>query len=55
MKFLFVLLAVSLTAVLAAAGAMWWRFSRHLRRSDRALKNALGEIQAERESVKQNS
>jgi hypothetical protein len=55
MKILFALLGVCLTAILVTAGAMWWRFSRHLRRSDQALKDALGEIQVERESVKQNS
>jgi len=53
MKALFVLLVLCLAAILVAAGAMWWRFSRHLRRSDHALKNALGEIETERETERE--
>ena len=55
MKALFVLLVLCLAAILVAAGAMWWRFSRHLRRSDQALKDALGEIEQERDIVEQKS
>jgi hypothetical protein len=55
MRALFVLLVLCLAAILVAAGAMWWRFSRHLRRSDQALKDALGEIEKERDIVEQKS
>ncbi|HLY98183.1 MAG TPA: hypothetical protein VKT33_03870 [Candidatus Angelobacter sp.] len=54
MKYLFALLVLSLVAILAAAGAMWLRFRLHLYRSNKALKNALGEIRPDQESVKQN-
>jgi Flp pilus assembly protein TadB len=51
MKYLFIILVLCVVAILVAAGAMWWRLRRHLRRSDEALKNALAEIQTEHKSV----
>ena len=51
MKYLFVLLAICLVAILVTAGAMWRRYSRHLRHSNEALKNTLEEIEHEQEPV----
>lgn len=47
MKVLFVILAVSLVAILVTVGALWLRLRWHLRRSrsGEALKNALAEIE----------
>ena len=53
MKTLFVILVLSVVAVLVAALAMWWRLRHHLRQSDEALKNALREIEPEHESIEQ--
>ena len=53
MKTLFVILVLSVVAVLIAALAMWWRLRHHLRQSDEALKNALREIEPEHESIEQ--
>jgi len=50
MKALFVLLVLSTVTVLVAAIAMWWRLRRHLRKSDKALEQALREIQPEHEA-----
>ena len=46
MKLSFVILAVSLVAILATLGALFWRLRWHLRRSRSgdALENALAEI-----------
>jgi len=51
MKYLFVLLAICLLAILVIAIAMWRRYSRHLHSSNEALKNALAEIEREQEPV----
>jgi hypothetical protein len=51
MKYLVVILAISVSASLVAAIAVWWRLRWHLRRSDESLKNALAEIQPEHEQV----
>ncbi len=51
MKALFIILMLSVGAILAAAGALWWRLRWHLRRSDDALKNALKEMQPEHEPI----
>jgi hypothetical protein len=51
MKILFIILVLSLGAILLTVVAMWWRLRWHLRRSDDALKNALAEIQPEHESI----
>jgi uncharacterized membrane protein len=51
MKILFVLLALCLLAILVIAIAMWRRYSRHLHRSNEALKSTLAEIEREREPV----
>jgi len=51
MKTLFVVLVVSVAALLVAALAMWWRLRRHLRQSNEALAKALREIETEHESV----
>jgi len=47
MVYLFVLLVASLLAILVAAGAMWWRLRRHLRRPHQALNNVPEEIQSQ--------
>lgn len=44
MKVLFVLLALSLVAILVAVGAMLWRLRWHLRRSPAAVQNPPVEI-----------
>jgi hypothetical protein len=51
MKALVIIFVLSLGAILATVGALWWRLRWHLRRSDDALKNALAEIQPEHESM----
>jgi hypothetical protein len=51
MKYLFVLLAICLVVILVTALLMWRRYSRHLHSSNEALKNALAEIEREREPV----
>lgn len=51
MKILFIILLVSLGAILLTVAAMWLRLRWHLRRSDHALRNALAEIQPEREPI----
>ncbi|HKF21212.1 MAG TPA: hypothetical protein VKE93_06560 [Candidatus Angelobacter sp.] len=51
MRILFVFLVLSLTAILLAVGALWWRLRWHLRRSDDALKKTLAEIQPEHETA----
>jgi len=51
MKYLVVILAISVSASLVAAIAVWWRLRWHLRRSDESLKNTLAEIQPEHEQV----
>ena len=51
MKILFIVLVLSLGAILVTVMAMWLRLRWHLRRSDRALKNALADIQQEHESM----
>jgi hypothetical protein len=49
MKVLFIILALSVTALLATAGTLWLRLRWQLRRSDEALKDALAAIHPERE------
>jgi uncharacterized membrane protein YciS (DUF1049 family) len=49
MRVLFVILVLSVGAILVAVAAMWLRLRWHLRRSDQALKNALADIQREQE------
>jgi hypothetical protein len=49
MKVLFIILAISVTALLATAGALWWRVQWQLRRSDEALKKALAAMDSEHE------
>lgn len=51
MKILFLILLLSVGAILVTVVALWWRLRWHLRRSDHALKNALAEIQPEHESI----
>jgi hypothetical protein len=51
MKIFFVLLVLSTVAILIAVVAMWWRLRRHLRASNRALQQALSEIEPEHETV----
>lgn len=51
MKALFIILVLSVGAILATAGTLWWRLRWHLRRSNDALKNALAEIQPEHEPI----
>lgn len=51
MKVLFVLLALSLGAILVAAGAMLWRLRWHLRRPHVAPAHPPLEIQPEQEPV----
>jgi nitrogen fixation-related uncharacterized protein len=47
MKALFVLLVLSMAAILVAAIAMWWRLRRHLHQSDEAVEKILQEMEAE--------
>jgi hypothetical protein len=51
MKILFLILLLSVGAILLAVVALWWRLRWHLRRSDNGLRNALAEIQPEKESI----
>jgi HAMP domain-containing protein len=51
MRYLFVLLAICLVAILVTAFAMWRRYSRHLHRSNESLKQTLAEIEQEHEPV----
>ncbi|HMF90712.1 MAG TPA: hypothetical protein VKL40_08725 [Candidatus Angelobacter sp.] len=51
MKILFVILLLSVAAVLVTVVAMWWRLRWHLRKSDNALKKTLSEIQPEHETA----
>lgn len=51
MKILFVILVLSVGAIVVAVVAMWVRLRWHLRRSDQALKNALADIQQEQEPI----
>lgn len=51
MKILFVILVLSVAAILVAVVAMWWRLRWHLRKSDDALKKTLAEIQPEHETA----
>lgn len=57
MKALFVLLVLSMLAILVAAVAMWWRLRRHLHQPDAALEKVLQEMEPEakpeHESVEQ--
>jgi Flp pilus assembly protein TadB len=57
MKALFLLLVISISAVLVAMTAMWWRLRRHLRHSDhlsdQALDVALQQIEPQHEPVQQ--
>lgn len=51
MKILFIILVLCLGAILVTVAAMWLRLHWHLRRSDRALKAALADIQPEHEPM----
>ncbi|MBZ5530147.1 MAG: hypothetical protein LAO20_01830 [Acidobacteriia bacterium] len=51
MKVLFALLVVSVAAIMVTVVAMWLRLRWHLRRSNKGLQHALGEIQPEHESL----
>jgi hypothetical protein len=51
MKILFDLLLLSITAILIAACAMWWRLRRHLRHPGAALQDAVEAVQPEPEVV----
>jgi hypothetical protein len=51
MKYLVLLLVISVGASLVVAVAVWLRLRWHLRRSDEALKNTLAEIQPEHEQA----
>lgn len=51
MKILFLILVLSLGVVLMTVVVLWLRVRWHLRRSDRALKNALAGIQPEHEPI----
>ncbi|HWZ44906.1 MAG TPA: hypothetical protein VNW97_15635 [Candidatus Saccharimonadales bacterium] len=51
MIYLYVLLVLSLLAVLVALCAMWWRLRRHLRQSDQSLKATLAEIDSQPEGA----
>lgn len=56
MKALFVLLVLSMLAILVAAVAMWWRLRRHLHQPDAALEvlqEMEPEAKPEHESVEQ--
>jgi hypothetical protein len=47
MRILFIILVLSLGAILVTLAAMWVRLHWHLRRSDRALKSVLADIAQE--------
>lgn len=49
MKVLFIILAISVTALLVTVVVLWLRVRWQLRRSDEALKNALEGIDSEHE------
>lgn len=51
MKILFIILVVTLGAVLVTLAAMWLRLRWHLRRSDHALKSALADVEQEHQPV----
>jgi hypothetical protein len=51
MKILFLILLLSVGAILVTMVALWWRLRWHLRRSDQALKTTLAEIQPEQGSI----
>jgi len=51
MRILFVILVLSVGAILIAVVAMWLRLRWHLRRSDQALKHALADIEREQERL----
>jgi hypothetical protein len=51
MKILFLILVLSVAAILVTVGALWWRLRWHMHSSNDALKNALAEIQPEQESI----
>lgn len=51
MKILFIILVLSLGAILVTVAAMWLRLRWHLHRSDHALKAALADIQQEHEPI----
>ena len=53
MKWLFILLVLSMVAIVVAAIATRWRLHRHLRKSDAVLKETLEEMAAEQEPVEQ--
>ncbi|HEY6307720.1 MAG TPA: hypothetical protein VI488_14805 [Candidatus Angelobacter sp.] len=47
-----IIFVLCLGAILATVGVLWWRVRWHLRRSDVALKNALGQVQQDQEPMK---
>jgi hypothetical protein len=51
MRALVIIFVLCLGAVLATVGVLWWRVRWHLRRSDDALKNALGQVQPDQEPI----
>lgn len=51
MRILFIVLVLSVGAILVVVSGMWLRLRWHLRRSDQALKNALADIQREHEPI----
>ncbi|MGZ4897998.1 MAG: hypothetical protein ACXVIO_09015 [Candidatus Angelobacter sp.] len=51
MKVLYVLLALSIVAILAAVGAMFWRLRWHLRRPHIAPPNPVLEVAPDQEPV----
>lgn len=51
MRILFIVLVLSVGAILVVVAGMWLRLRWHLRRSDRALKNVLADIQREQEPM----
>lgn len=46
------ILVLCTAVLLAVAGACYWRVRRHMRASDTALREALEEIERERETTK---
>jgi hypothetical protein len=51
MKFLYVLLALSIVAIVVAVGAMFWRLRWHLRRPHVTPPTPMLEVQPEQEPV----
>lgn len=51
MRILFLILLLSVGAILVTVVALWWRLRWHLRRSNHSLKNTLAEIQPKQESI----